>query len=68
MPADRPDPPASPVTSPAAAIVPPPEVAPSTPKNWDEVDEASWESFPASDPPASWAGKDREPVEEDSKD
>jgi len=25
---------------------------PEKPKGWDEVAEASWESFPASDPPA----------------
>ena len=66
MPADRPSKPPD-AASPSPSIAPPPEVARSKPKNWDEVDEASWESFPASDPPARWAGKDRERVEHEER-
>jgi hypothetical protein len=31
-------------------------------KHWDHVDESAWESFPASDPPAHWAGNDKPPT------
>ncbi len=27
--------------------------------DWDAIDEASWQSFPASDPPSTWAGEDK---------
>lgn len=34
-------------------------------KKWDIIDESAWESFPASDSPASWAGRDISPEERD---
>jgi hypothetical protein len=42
-------------------------------KKWDIIDEQSWESFPGSDAPAAWAGKDiapqdREKIENENED
>jgi len=36
-------------------------------KKWDIIDEQAWESFPGSDPPSSWAGKDLTPEEREAK-
>ena len=35
-------------------------------RQWDLIDEHAWESYPASDPPASWAGRDIPPEERDA--
>lgn len=32
-------------------------------RKWDIIDEHAWESFPASDSPSSWAGRDLTPEE-----
>jgi hypothetical protein len=35
-------------------------------RKWDIIDERAWESFPASDPPATWAGRDIAPQEREA--
>ena len=37
------------------------------PERWDVIDEQSWESFPGSDAPSSWAGRDIPPDERDAE-
>jgi hypothetical protein len=37
-----------------------------TKKKWDIIDEHAWESFPASDAPASWAGRDISPADREA--
>jgi hypothetical protein len=36
-------------------------------KKWDIIDEHAWESFPASDAPSSWAGRDISPDEREAQ-
>lgn len=36
-------------------------------KKWDIIDEHAWESFPASDAPSSWAGRDIAPEEQEKQ-
>ncbi|MCO5157703.1 MAG: hypothetical protein M9945_13290 [Aquamicrobium sp.] len=47
-----------------AALIPPTSTLNQDESEWDEVAESSWESFPASDPPA-WAGRGSPPLPRD---
>jgi hypothetical protein len=44
-----------------AGTAKPSRTPPPAEDEWDRVDQESWESFPASDPPSHWAGRDIAP-------